>query len=356
MRLKLRFFYFLLLSLLFKCSATVPVQAVSEFVEESLRVRVRRQDGYVYDKPSVSFDLPQSRSTPAPTQAPNVDRTLTQQMFYAYPVPAGGDTVNIGQTAGTTTTAATATPAEAAGGGYSDRSADTGSASAGYNYGTSSTGAQANTGSQVTTGSQATVTNTQIGYNTGLSQGGSGYPSNAPSPTLSPTLQGSSEVSTSAPKYLPPTASGTGGGTSTGGVVSIGGVSVTSGSGQISTGTDTSMQTGSVRTPSESYLPPLGTSNTATSGRTVTPISTNSQTSTGGSVSVPSSAYLPPNTSPSQPSPVPSPGYGSSQPAAGPAPSPAPAPAPQPGYIPPSGTNSGTVSTPASTYLPPSFF
>ncbi|KAI8421048.1 hypothetical protein MSG28_008177, partial [Choristoneura fumiferana] len=63
-------------------------------------VRIKRQSGYVYNRPSISFDLP-SRATAAPTagtQAPTVDRARgqgAQQMFYAYPAPAGGS-VNIG--------------------------------------------------------------------------------------------------------------------------------------------------------------------------------------------------------------------------------------------------------------------
>ncbi|XP_050562684.1 protein rtoA-like isoform X1 [Spodoptera frugiperda] len=349
MLLKLNYIYVLLPTIMLKSIATIPVQSAGEFVEENLRVRVRRQDGYVYDKPSVSFDLPQ-RSTPAPTQAPNVDRTLTQTMYYAYPVPAGGDTVNIGQTSKSTATTATAgSSGTGGGGGYNYGSSGTGSAAGGYDYSSQTSGTQVNSGSQVSTGSQTTTTGSQTATNTGTSQSSSGYGNNVPSPTLSPTLQGSSDVSTSAPKYLPPTESGTSGGSATtGGSVSIGGVSINSGSGQGYAGT-TSVQAGSVGTPSDKYLPPLGTSTSGASGTsiggTVTGTTAGIQTNAGGSVSIPSASYLPPN---------------SSAPSASPAgaPSPQPAPAPQTGYIPPARTNSGTgtVSTPASGYLPPSFF
>ncbi|KAF9413996.1 hypothetical protein HW555_007949 [Spodoptera exigua] len=344
MRLKMHYVYVLLPTLLFKSIATIPVQSAGEFVEENLRVRVRRQDGYVYDKPSVSFDLPQ-RSTPAPTQAPNVDRTLTQTMFYAYPVPAGGDSVNIGQTSKSSTTTATA---GSSGGGYNYRSSAAGSAAGGYDYSSQTSGTQINTGSQVTTGTQTTATGKQTASNTGSSQSSSGYANNVPSPTLSPTLQGSSDVSTSAPKYLPPTDGGTSGASATtGGSVSIGGVSINSGSGQGYAGS-TSGQGSSIGAPSDKYLPPLGTLPSGSSGTSIggtvtgTTTTTGSQTNAGGPVSVPSASYLPPNASASPAGAL----------------SPQPAPAPQASYIPPAGTSSGTgtVSPPASGYLPPSFF
>lgn len=328
MTLKLKCFYYTLTALLL--IAAVPAQSASDFLDEVRGGRARRQAGYVYEKPSVSFDLP-SQSTPAPTQAPNVDRTLTQQMYYAYPVPATSDTANVGNTAGS---AATATSAgSAAGSGYNYGSST--STNIGYNYGATSTGNQANSVYQVAnTGPQATgsgasnIGTSQGGYsatNSGASQGGYGY--NAPSPTSTPNLQGSVEVSTNAPKYLPPTA----GSSSIGGGANVGEVSINSGSRQItSTGT---VQMSPVNKPSDSYLPPKVATNTLSTGQTVTSTSTNSQTKNSGTVSVPNMDYLPPVTS------------------APPAPAPAPAPVPvlpNANYIPP--------SKPATSYLPPSFF
>lgn len=330
MVLKLKCFYYTLTALLL--IAIVPVQSASDFLDEVRGVRVRRQAGYVYEKPSVSFDLP-SQSTPAPTQAPNVDRTLTQQMYYAYPVPAAGDTANGGDTAGNAAAAASAA-GSAASGGYNYRSST--STNDGYNYGSPSSGNSgyqvANAGSQASGSGAANKGTSQGGYsststgtsqggysasNTGTSQGGYGY--SAPSPNI----QGSVEVSTNAPRYLPPAA-----GSGSSGIANDGGVSVNSGSRQVSsTGNVPARPVGK---PSDSYLPPKVATNTISSGQTVTSTSTSSQTnSNSGTVSVPNDDYLPPVISTS--------------------PAPAPVPVvPNSNYIPP--------SKPATSYLPPSFF
>ncbi|XP_061704497.1 LOW QUALITY PROTEIN: zinc finger X-linked protein ZXDB-like [Cydia pomonella] len=163
-------------------------------------VRAKRQAGYVYNRPSISFDLP-PRTTGAPTQgtqAPNVDRTRggAQQMFYAYPAPASGS-VDIGysttgSTAGTTTTTA---------GGYSYGGAQVGG---GGGYGGGGGGGGGGYGGA---GGGAGGGGSGSGGGGGGAGAGAGYSYDAPTtaaPRPSPTPGSPGTVSTNAPEYLPP--------------------------------------------------------------------------------------------------------------------------------------------------------
>ncbi|XP_031763582.2 uncharacterized protein LOC113519051 [Galleria mellonella] len=223
------------------------------------------------------------------------DGTREQQMYYAYPVPSSGDTVNIGYSSSTAASTA------ATGGSASGAS--------GYNYGSQSSGAS---------GSQASSGGTSSGYNYGTQNaatsgsqassgaGPSGYNYNVPTSTA-PNIVASDSVSTNAPKYLPPVAGG---------------------NAQV----DVSL---SANVPSVGGTP-----------EPIKPLSpTTLQFSSPGPVQVPETNYLPPKPAPpSEPLPAPTP-------AQSPAPIAVPAPSPTTGYLPPSGY--GTVSTPAATYLPP---
>lgn len=282
-------------------------------------LRVKRQEGYVYDKPSVSFDLP-SRSTSEVTQTfstPSVERSQTsaidrpqsQYMYYAYPVPSGGggDTVNIGysstSTSANTASVATGAGASGGGGGYNYEPSNAGISTTESNIGSGQSGYS----SGASTVAPSTISSSGGGYNyesqTSTSSGPTGYNFNSPGPIVRSNQGGVTVTTTNAPQYLPPT-----------------GGSAASGAGK-------------------NFNIPSGTGPTVP---TPIPISTNPST--------PDAAYLPPSPSPN---PVPQPQ---------PAPSPAPNPAPQPpsGYLPPASSTPGaraqtTVSTPASTYLPPVF-
>ncbi|KAM3967108.1 uncharacterized protein ACR2FA_011958 [Aphomia sociella] len=262
----------------------------------SENVRVKRQAGYVYDKPSISFDLPTRPSTVS-TQAPTVNRIQEQQMYYAYPVPASGDTVNIGYSSSTVgPTAATSSSSASAGGynyavqsaGASASQASSGGAS-GYNYEAQNS---ATSGSQSTLGARST-----------------GYNYNVPTSTTTSTIQ-SGSVSTNAPKYLPPTLGG---------------------SSQVDTGV-------SVNVPSR------GSTSGPPEFASSTPITI--QSGSPGLVRVPDTNYLPPK-------PVPPSGEPSVIQTPSQTPSPTPAPNPTTGYLPPSSPGYSSVSTPAATYLPP---
>lgn len=223
-------YYISFLNLLLLNSNVVSHVQSSEGILSLVNPRVKRQAGYVYDKPSISFDLP-TRPTTASTQAPTVDRPREQQMYYAYPAPAGGNTVNIGYSSST----ATSTASAAAG----DGAATGGTAGGGYNYQTQVT---ATTGSQGSAGS-----------------GASGYKYNAPTSTPATPVSVPETVSTNAPKYLPPLSNGGSSGTN-------GGVSVnipTTG-GPVTTGRTTiPTSTSAVPIPDVNYLPPLSTPNPA---------------------------------------------------------------------------------------------
>lgn len=194
------------------------------FVTEE--VRVKRQAGYVYNKPSVSFNLPsQAPTDDAPTestQAPTVDRTQAQMMYYAYPAPqptvknsegsSGGPVIgySTGASAGTGAASAAgynyklqnrepagAQPASFMGSSQASAGTgpSTGSSSSGYAYDTPTTGTNSiSSGSQFSTGS----TSSEGALNTGA-----GYASSVPvSASATPKV----DVSTNAPQYLPPSA------------------------------------------------------------------------------------------------------------------------------------------------------
>ncbi|XP_028026157.1 mucin-5AC-like [Bombyx mandarina] len=111
-------------------------------------VRVKRQAGYVYNKPSIQFDLP-STSTVS-TQEPNVDRTQAQQMYYVYPAPPKEQSSNA-EIVGDTTT-----------------KGNNGGSAGGYSYGSRNTiGSQQDAGdtsSQAISLGTGQLTNTNAGY------------------------------------------------------------------------------------------------------------------------------------------------------------------------------------------------
>ncbi|CAB3250405.1 unnamed protein product [Arctia plantaginis] len=344
MRLPLRCSYYLFLTLVLKSNAAV----IQNNVEEDLRVRVRRQDGYVYNKPNISFDLP-SQSTIESTQAPTVDRILEQQMYYAYPAPAGGDAINIGSTTGPIISTTAAAPvSEGSSSGYNYQSSTGGSG--GYKYETPVPGpteTQANIAPQVSNTASQTILSSTASVTNSNSKANSEYNYKAPSPTLSQTYQSSSEVSTSAPRYLPPVGGSASISLGGEGKINIGSGSAASGAGPL-IGSNIATQTGSnsVGTLSENYLPPL-INNVVSTSETPASITINTQTNSRGSISVPSTAYLPPKSSLSS-TPLQALGLtNTSQNAAS-----------AKEYIPPTNTEktSGTVATPTSGYLPPRFF
>lgn len=376
---------------------TVPQRRGSQELFVTEMIRVRRQAGYVYNKPSVSFDLPtRAPSVTATTQAPTVDRTQAQMMYYAYPVPAaGGNAGNNGASSGPTTGIGGGSMATASAGisrGYGASNAgqarpqfsptssfQTGSVqsssggSSGYDY-----SAQSVLNGPVTTGSAQQSNNagsSGYGYNapsaggaqvsnnvestqtsnSGSSQSGStagsGYEYNSPTNSESSGVAPAIDVSTNAPKYLPPSSGG-----SSNNILS----SPVLNQGETSGAVSGSLAT--VTQPLDQYLPPL-ISNPAAPAATVTdqylppnrqldsPASLSSSNPSvnkevqGYSGTGPSSNYIPPNLGES-PLPVTN---------VTPRPfSPAPL---SDGYLPPYSNSQPSApnipSTPASPYLPP---
>ncbi|CAH2085674.1 unnamed protein product [Euphydryas editha] len=338
-------------------------------------IRIRRQAGYVYDRPSLSFDLP-SRTTvgSTSTQATTVDRTSAQQMYYAYPAPAGGSTTNVGYS-NTGSIGATSTATSGASG-YNYGAAalntvtgSTGSAgvhtvnignsssgssstvtsgdSAGYNYG----GAIQNTVS-VTSGVGASMaTSGSGGYNYQMQNTGVQTNTNSGSTGYSAFTSGlnsvvsTNSVSTKAPEYLPPT--NIGGGNVDGSITS----NIQSGYGTVSV------------TPSDTYIPPsmLGympqktpsVTITQTGGNVIPSVNVVTQTSSAP-ISTPNSSYLAPNSG-SQISNTQNTQTRLTESSSGTV-----LQTPNQEYLPPVITSSGTisqgpVSTPAAKYLPPVF-
>lgn len=334
-----RFSYFLFLTFVLKSNAAV----FQNRVGEDLRVRIRRQDGYVYNKPNISFDLP-SQSTTDSTQAPTFDRILEQQMYYAYPAPAGADGIKIGSTAGTKISTTATSASKGASSGYTYQSSTAGRA--GYKYLTPISGpteTQANTAPQVLNTVSKTVVSSTTSATNSNSKANTEYNYKVPSPALPQSYQSSSEVSTNAPRYLPPATGSTTGSLGGESEINTDSGSAISGAEQL-IGSNIATQMGSVGTVSENYLPPL-INNIGSTSKTPAPVSISSQTS--GAISVPSMAYLPPKSSPSSTS-LQSLGVKNTS---------------QNGetakeYVPPvnTGSQSGTGATPVSGYLPPLFF
>lgn len=149
----LNFVGFILHFLIIKTSCQISLPASSHEFYVTEIVRVKRQAGYVYNKPNIPFDLP-SRPMNIPTQEPNIDRTHAQQMYYAYPVPAAGQSANTGYSSGSKVSS---TASASNGGGY-DYGSQRGSIS-----GTQSSSSESsqNINSGITTSTGAT------GYNYG---------------------------------------------------------------------------------------------------------------------------------------------------------------------------------------------
>lgn len=258
--------------------------------------RIRRQAGYIYNKPNIAFNLPSAQST-STSPEPSSIRTQAQQMYYAYPVPSSSasgsnDVVNIGFSS----TASTGAPGSTTG-------------TSGYNYETQriSSNNGGNSGSYASTVTAGVLTQSApriTGY---------GYGTPSPTSTVGSTSLLTSNVnqgiSTNAPTYLPPTAN-------------VGNVQESSSASSNSRGTSTIVEI------SDSYSPPMTSG--STQGSSVT-----SSLSQGNSADT---GYLPPrpiiNLAPTaSPSLT---GY----------PSPVSSPSP---------SGPGSVSTPAPTYLPPRF-
>lgn len=335
-------------------------------------IRIRRQAGYVYDRPSLSFDLPsQTTVGSTSTQATTVDRISAQQMYYAYPAPAGDSTSNgysnTGTTGATSTSisgatgynygavaknTATGTTGTADSSNYNIGYSGSGSAStvttggsAGYNYG----GATQNTVSDYTGGGTSMAVLGSGGYNYQIQNTGLQTNTNAGSTSYTASISGlnsvvsTNSVSTKAPKYLPPT--NIGGGNVDGSVTS----NTQTGSGNI------------ILRPSDSYIPPSTSVSTQQKIPSVTvtqtgyiapSVNVGTQTSIAP-VSRPNSFYLAPNSG-SQisnnqniPTRVTETSSGNIQ------------QTPNEEYLPPVITSSGTISqgpvTPAAKYLPPVF-
>ncbi|XP_059053526.1 large proline-rich protein bag6-B-like [Achroia grisella] len=185
-----------------------------------------------------------------------------QQMYYAYPVPSNGDTVNIGyssSTAGSTAVAGASVGAgstgEISGVQNTAQASSTGTAS-GYNYGTQNS---------ATLGSL-------------IASGPTGYNYNTPTSNMGAVQSGS--VSTNAPKYLPPIA-----GTTESGLSDVVNISPT-------------VLPNLVQLPETQYLPPKP----ATPPPPSQPVPTLAQTPTPTATPAPkpNTEYLPPST----------PGYG----------------------------------------------
>lgn len=350
-------------SLLFPSNAAIGVNTI----------RIRRQAGYVYDRPSLSFDLPsQTTVGSTSTQATTVDRISAQQMYYAYPVPAGGSTSNGYSKTGTTGATSTATSGatgynyDAAAKntvtgttgtadpsnyniGYSgsgSASTVTSGGSAGYNYGS----AAQNTVSDYTGGGTSIAVSGSGGYNYQIQNTGLQTNTNSTSTSYTASTSGLNSVlsttsgSTKAPEYLPPTNIGRG--NVDGSVTS----NTQAGSGNIS-----------VR-PSDSYIPPSTSVSTQqktpsvtvtqTGGYIAPSVNVGTQTSIAP-VPTPNSFYLVPNTG-SQIS-----NNQNTQTKVTEASSGTIQQTPNQEYLPPVITSSGMVSqrpvTPAAKYLPPVF-
>ncbi|CAG9787346.1 unnamed protein product [Diatraea saccharalis] len=344
-------------------------------------IRVKRQEGYVYDKPSVSFDLPTRPSTVA-TVVPSSDKTQSQYMFYAYPTPTKGpdDTVNIGFSTTGATTAGTGTLAPATIAAANIGVSSSTSGTVGYNYGAPRPGSpgpqsglctsgyncdsvSSNTGSTQASSSTSGMTGYNYGTSNSVSTGSqsglcaSGYNCNTVSSNTGSTQSSS------------PTSGITGYNYGTPNPVSTGSESSLCTSGYncntISPNSGATQVTGTVSTNAPSYLPPLSTGSGSTSNAGVSVNRPSSPGSTVSSVSIQTGAntvqpipnnvltvkpgdsgYLPP----SSPSLGTSPGRTSSPPSTPVIPSEYLPPVSLPGAGP-----TTTVSTPASTYLPPVF-
>lgn len=382
-----------------------PVRLRQRTKELFMETRVRRQTGYVYDKPSVSFDLPtRASSSTVTTQAPTVDRTQAQMMYYAYPAPAsGGNAFDIGATSGASgggDGGATATASAGSLAGYSYGAPNAGSTSskpvpttgilqvgsvqssrpgsAGYDYNTPSVGnggassgsAQASGrgslgygynappagGTAVSNGYQTSNAGSSQATNTGSNiVSAARYEYNVPSNTqgLVGTAPSLPSVSTSAPGYLPPSPNRGNLNNKTPGLIST-----STGAG---TGGAVSGSSATVTQPLDQYLPPA-------ISKPSPPVALADE-------------YLPPNIQPNSPAstvsngspinkevqggfgPRPSPGYippsqgQATLPVNNATPRPfAPAP-PSAGYLPPVANPQAPAlnspSTPASSYLPP---
>ncbi|XP_053605958.1 uncharacterized protein LOC128672686 [Plodia interpunctella] len=194
-------------------------------------------------------------------------------MYYAYPVPAGGDTINIGySTAGSSSTTGAPTNGVAAS-----------ASSGGYNYGT-----------------QTSATSTLGGSSSGSD---AGYNYNTPTTMSTPgTTAGSvlQTVSTNAPKYLPPLSEGGAGASAS----TSGGVDLnvpTGGSTTTSISTTTQISSSGVALPNSDYLPPFpnqppSPGSSPSPGTPPTPTAGYLPPSGSSPVSVPTPAatYLPP--------------------------------------------------------------
>lgn len=157
-KVKLLFFFFI-----FEASSQLfPIQPSSHEFYVTEIVRVKRQAGYVYDKPSKLFNLP-SKSSNAPTETTNVDRTQEQYMYYAYPVPSDDSFPKPRQ--------------------LSSTSGSTSNLGSGYNYGTST-----NIGAPRTTSTSGTISSDS---SASILQTASGYNYNSPSRSI-----GSGQIST----------------------------------------------------------------------------------------------------------------------------------------------------------------
>lgn len=333
-------------------------------------VRVKRQAGYVYNRPSVPFDLPaRAPSAPAPvpapppTQAPTVDRIQAQMMYYAYPAPPPAPASGGAPAAANSPAAAGGSSAgynygsQAQGAGVAQtgavqsRGGVQAAGAAGYSYNTPASNSGSNAGSFQTSSSGSSQAN--AGAQGGTSSDSSGYSYEAPKPTPAPQPNSESiGVSTNAPKYLPPL----------GGDLDVRDINAGSApaltaaagySGSTSSGNPGYGAGGgpaAIPTVTDQYLPPLTQSNTEnTLPSPNVNIATNTVGQTNGvPVEGPSAAYIPPGPDRPPSSDV------TPRPFAPPSPPSPPSPG---GYLPPVdtniSTNQGSVSTPASTYLPP---